>query len=203
MHRSPRQAPPPTQILCHSAATNCDASIYNSTTHLSIAEPSRLTIGSPRVASLQHISVHFRSKSEAMRSNLRGPHPQIHTCVDPATHAASTARAPHQRHDPHQQRVQNIGPRGGPQPTRHESNTQQARTYTYPVPWGEPPVTYRYTYTNDGQSAQDIVGDHKIFDCDRLICPHSDAQDVSWLRARRGSYLSPPIQMQSCAVAPF
>ena len=41
-----------------------------------------------------------------------------------------TARAPHQRHDPHQQRVQTIQPRGDPRPTRHEfeSNTQQART---------------------------------------------------------------------------
>ena len=64
-----------------------------------------------------------------MRFNLRGPHPQIYTCVDPTTHTASPARAPHQRHDPHQQRVQNIGPRGGPQPTRHESNIQQARNF--------------------------------------------------------------------------
>ena len=178
MHRSPRQAPPPTQILCHSAATNCDASIYISTTHLSIAEPSRLTIGSPRVASLQHISVHFRSKSEAMRSNLRGPHPQIHTCVDPATHAASTARAPHQRHDPHQQRVQNIRPRGGPRPTSHESNTQQARTYICPD-------GNHLWPTSDGRSAQDIVGDRKIFECDRLVCPQSSTTQCRWPRARR------------------
>jgi hypothetical protein len=111
VHRSPRQAPPPTQILCHPAATNCDASIYNSTTHLSIAEPSRLTIGSPRVASLQHIFSKLASKSEVMRFNLRGPHPQIHTYVDPPTRTASPARAPHQRHDSHEQTVQNKRPR--------------------------------------------------------------------------------------------
>ena len=45
-----------------------------------------------------------------MISNLRGPHPQILTCVDPATHAASPARAPHQRHDPREQAVQNKRP---------------------------------------------------------------------------------------------
>ena len=106
-----RQAPPPTQILCHPAATNCDASVCVSATHLSIVEHSRLTIRSPRVASLQHIFSKLASESEALRFNLRGPHPQIHTCVDPTTHAASPARAPHQRHDHHLQTAQNIRPR--------------------------------------------------------------------------------------------
>ena len=116
VHRSPRQAPPPTQILCHPAATNCDASIYISTTHLSIAEHSDLTTDSPRAGSLQHISVHFSNLGSALRFNLRGGHPQICTCVDPTTRTYSPARAPHQRHDPHQQRVQNTRPRGCPRP---------------------------------------------------------------------------------------
>ena len=114
VHTSPRQAPPPTQILCHPAATNCDASIYISTALLPTAEHSRLTIDSPRVASLQHIFSKLASESEALRFNLRGPHPQIHTCVDPTTHAASPARAPHQRHD-HSARSSHLkrGPREG------------------------------------------------------------------------------------------
>ena len=108
---SSRQAPPPTQTSCHPAATNCDTSIYISTALLPTAEHSRLTIDSPRVASLQHIFSKLASESEALRFNLRGPHPQIHTCVDPTTHAASPARAPHQRHDHHLQTAQNIRPR--------------------------------------------------------------------------------------------
>ena len=82
-----------------------------------------------------------------------------------------------------------------PLPTSHKINTQQARTYICPD-------GNHLWPTSDGRSAQDIVGDRKIFECDRLICPQSGATQCRWPRARRGSYLSPPTQVQSHAVVP-
>ena len=138
---SSRQAPPPTQILCHPAATNCDASVYISTTHLSIVEHSRLTIGSPRVASLQHISVHFQERKRGHALQFAGAAPaNSYLCRPNDPRCQPSPRAPPKtRSSPADSSKHPAAVR----PATYEAQKQHSASTHVNLPRGESPVTYQ------------------------------------------------------------
>ena len=123
---------------------NCDASVCVSTTHLSIAGHSRLTIDSPRVASLQHISVHFQERKRGHALQFAGGAPaNSYLCRPNDLRCQPSPRAP-----PKTRSSRANNPKHPPvrRPATYEPRKQHSASTNVTISRGESPVTYQRSW---------------------------------------------------------